>query len=180
MRPNHRKDLSSDGHDGIMVEALKVLPCCLAPLDDGVRTLPPAVGLSSHLQVDTVKHWLNCGNYNVQVLLLSLGLLHQHVELRLGFMTIACKCYNVPSYQKTTSTVTPTRRYSPFSSSASLSARSDSFAFPYWICSMVWRSWPSSASCSASKTVITKIMVVQQLQSTFANIAYRISARIHF
>ena len=47
MGPNHREDMSSDGHNGITVEALEVLPRCLAPLDDGVRTLPPAIGLSS-------------------------------------------------------------------------------------------------------------------------------------
>ena len=48
MRPNHRKDMSSDGHDGVVVEALEVLPRCLAPLDDGVQTLLPAIGLSSY------------------------------------------------------------------------------------------------------------------------------------
>ena len=61
---------------GIMVEGLEVLPCCLAPLDDGVRMLLPAVVLSGQFQVDAVKHLLNCGNYSVEVLLLDLGLLH--------------------------------------------------------------------------------------------------------
>ena len=43
---NH-KDMSSDRHNGVTVEALEVLPHCLAPLDDGVRALPPAIELSS-------------------------------------------------------------------------------------------------------------------------------------
>ena len=47
MELNHREDMSSDGHDGIAVEALEVLPRCLAPLDDGVQTLPPIVGPGS-------------------------------------------------------------------------------------------------------------------------------------
>ena len=42
---NNRKDMSSKGHNGVAVEDLEVLPRCLAPLDNGVRTLPPAVGL---------------------------------------------------------------------------------------------------------------------------------------
>ena len=73
---NHRKNMSSDGHNGIAVEDLEVLPRRFAPLDDGVRTLPPAIELSSHFQVDAVKHWLNCNNYSVEVLPLGLGLLH--------------------------------------------------------------------------------------------------------
>ena len=158
MGSNHHKDISSDSHDGVMVEALKVLPCCLAPLDDGVRTLPPAVGLGSRFQVDAVQHRFNCGDYSVEGISLGLGLLHQHIKLCLGFMTIDCKRYNVPSYKEATSTVIPTRRYSPFSSSASLSARSGSYAFSCQSCSMAWCSWPSSASCSTSATVTTKDM----------------------
>ena len=33
---NHRKNVSSDSHNGVAVEDLEVLPRCLAPLDDGV------------------------------------------------------------------------------------------------------------------------------------------------
>ena len=36
MGPNHCEDVSSNRHNGVAVEALEVLPCCLAPLDDGV------------------------------------------------------------------------------------------------------------------------------------------------
>ena len=129
MGSNHREDMSSDGHDGVAVEALEVLPCRFAPLDDGVRTLPPADGLRSQFLVDAVEHRFNCGDYSVEVISLGLGLLHQHIKLCLGFMTIDCKRYNVPSYKEATSTVIPTRRNSSFSSSASLFARSASFAF---------------------------------------------------
>ena len=45
--PNHHKGVSSGGCNGIAVEALEVLPCCLAPLDDGVRTLLPVVELNT-------------------------------------------------------------------------------------------------------------------------------------
>ena len=154
--------MCNGGDDGIAVEAFEVLPRRFAPLDDGVRTLPPIDGLRSRFQVDAVEHRFNCGDYSVKVIPLGLGLLHQHIKLCLGFMTVACKRYNVPSYKETTSTVILTRRYSPFSSSASLSARLDSFAFSYRSCSMAWRSWPSSASCSTSAIVTTKNMVVQQ------------------
>ena len=129
MGPNNHEDMGSDGRNGIAVEGLEVLPCCLAPLDDGVRMLLPAVVLSGQFQVDAVKHRLNCGDYSVKVLLLDLGLLHQHVKLCFGFMTITCKRYNDPSYQEATSTVILIGRNSPFSSSASLFARSASFAF---------------------------------------------------
>ena len=131
MGPNHRKGVSSDGHNSVTVEALEVLPRCLAPLDDGVRMLPPTVELNTQFQVNAVKHRFNCSNYSIEVLLLDLGLLHQHVKLCLGFMMIACKRYNVPSYKEATSIVIPTRRNSPFSSSASLSARSVYFAFSW-------------------------------------------------
>jgi len=129
MGPNNREDMGSDGRNGVAVEGLEVLPCYLAPLDDGVETLTPVVMLSGHFQVDAVKHRSNCGDYSIEVLLLDLGLLHQHVPLCLGFMMIACKRYNVPSYKEAISTVIPTRRHSPFSSLAILSARSISFAF---------------------------------------------------
>ena len=44
----------------------------------------------------------------------------------------------------------PIRGSPPFNSSASLSARFDSFVFSCRICSTIWRSRLSSASCSAS------------------------------
>ena len=145
-----------------MVEALEVLPCFLAPLDDGVRTLLPIVRLRSQFQVDTVEHQFNYGDYSVEVIPLGPGLLHQHIKLCLSFMMVACKHYNVPSYKETTSSVTPTRRYSPFSSSANLSAHFDSFAFSPRSCSRAWRSWSSSVSCSTSTTFITKDITIQQ------------------
>ena len=43
---NNREDMGSDGRNGIAVEGLEVLPCCLAPLDYGVGTLTPDVMLS--------------------------------------------------------------------------------------------------------------------------------------
>jgi len=131
MGPNNRKDMGSNSSNGITIEGFEVFPCCLAPLNEGVRVLPPAVMLSGHLQVDAVKHRLNCGDYNIEILLLDPGLLHQHVELHFGFMMIACESYNDPLYKEATSTVIPTRRSLPFSSSASLSARSASFAFSW-------------------------------------------------
>ena len=100
MGPNNRKDMGSDGSNGIAVEGFEVFPCCLAPLNEGVRVLPPAVMLSGHLQVDAVKHRLNCGDYSIKVLLLDLGLLHQHVELCFGFMTITYDSYNDPLYEE--------------------------------------------------------------------------------
>ena len=45
MGPNNREDMGSDGRNGVVVESLEVFPCRLALLDDGVWTLPPAVGL---------------------------------------------------------------------------------------------------------------------------------------
>ena len=59
MGPNHRKGMSSDGHNSVVVEALEVLPCCLAPVDDGVRTWWPVVGLRSYFHVDVVEHRLD-------------------------------------------------------------------------------------------------------------------------
>ena len=100
MGPNNRKDMGSDGSNGIVVEGFEVFPCCLAPLNDGVRVLPPTILLSGRLQVDAVKHRLNCGDYNIEVLLLDFGLLHQHVELCFGFMTITCESYNDPLYEE--------------------------------------------------------------------------------
>ena len=36
MGPNNHEDMGSNSHNGITIEDLEVLPCCLAPLDDGV------------------------------------------------------------------------------------------------------------------------------------------------
>ena len=49
MGPNNHKDMGSNGSNGIAVEDFEVFPCCLAPLNDGVRVLPPAVVLSGRL-----------------------------------------------------------------------------------------------------------------------------------
>ena len=76
MGSNNCKDMGSDRSNGIAVEGFEVFPCCLTPLDDGVRVLPPAIMLSGHFWVDAVKHRLNCGDYSIKVLLLDLGLLH--------------------------------------------------------------------------------------------------------
>ena len=92
--------MGSDGSDGITVEGFEVFPCCLAPLNDGVRVLPPVIMLSGRLQVDAVKHRLNCGDYSFEVLPLDLGLLHQHVELCFGFMTITYESYNDPLFEE--------------------------------------------------------------------------------
>ena len=100
MGPNNRKDMGSDSSNGIAIEGFEVFPCYLAPLNDGVRVLSPTVVLSGHFQVDVVKHWLNCDDYSIEVLLLDLGLLHQHVELCFGFMTITCESYNDRLYEE--------------------------------------------------------------------------------
>ena len=52
--------MSNGGNYDIVVEALEVLPRRFTPLDDGVRTLPPAVGLGGQLcNTLGVKHALN-------------------------------------------------------------------------------------------------------------------------
>ena len=48
----------------------------LAPFDDDVWAWWPTVGLRSHLQVDTVEHRFNPGDYGVELLPLGPGLLH--------------------------------------------------------------------------------------------------------
>ena len=62
--------------------------------------LPPAIVLSGCLQVDAVKHWLNCDDFSIEVLLLDLGLLHQHVKLCFGMMMITYESYNDPLYEE--------------------------------------------------------------------------------
>ena len=73
--PNHCKGVSNGGHNGITVEALEVLPCRLTPVDEGVWTRWPTVGLRSHLQVNAVEHRLDTGNYGVELAPLGPGLL---------------------------------------------------------------------------------------------------------
>ena len=67
--------MCNGGDDGVVVEAFEVLPCHLAPLDDGVRTWWPIIGLRSHLQVDTVEHQLDPSNYGIEFVPLGPGLL---------------------------------------------------------------------------------------------------------
>ena len=74
--PNHRKGVSNGGNNDIAVEALEILPRRFAPLDDGVRTRWPTVGLRSRRQVDTVEHRFNSGDYGVELVPLGPGLLH--------------------------------------------------------------------------------------------------------
>ena len=74
-----------------MVEAFKVLPRRLAPVDEGVQTRWPAIGMRSHLHVNTVEHRLDFGNYGAELVPLGSGLLLQHIELRLGPPTVVCK-----------------------------------------------------------------------------------------
>ena len=65
-----------DGGDGgITVEAFEVLPRRLAPINDGVWTRRPTVRMRSHLQVNVVEHWLDFGNYGVELAPLGSGLL---------------------------------------------------------------------------------------------------------
>ena len=57
----------------------------------------PAVGLRSRLQVNTVEHRSNFGDYGIELLLVGSGLLHQHIKLCLDPPMVACKHYKVPS-----------------------------------------------------------------------------------
>ena len=56
MRPDYRQGMGHGGHSGVMVEAFEVLPRRLTPVDDGVRTRRPVIGLRSCLDVNAVKH----------------------------------------------------------------------------------------------------------------------------
>ena len=100
MGPNHRKGMSSGGQNDVAVEVFEVLPRCLASLNDGVRPLLPTIRTGRRFNVDAVQHWFYYGSYSVEVVLLDFGLLHQHIELCLGFMSIICKNYNGSSRQK--------------------------------------------------------------------------------
>ena len=117
---------------------------------------------------------------SIKLVPLGPGLLHQHIKLCFDPLTVVCKHYMVPSSKETTLTLTPNRKYLPFSSSASLFSRPDSFAFSSQSCSMVWCSWPSSASCSTSTMIVSNNMTISTIQSTFADTPYLLSARICF
>ena len=67
--------MCNGGDGGVVVEAFEVLPCHLAPIDDGVWTRQPAIGLTSHLHVNIVEHWLDSGNYGVELVPLGSDLL---------------------------------------------------------------------------------------------------------
>ena len=75
MGPDHRQGVCNGGDDGVVVEAVEVLPRRLAPLDDGVQTWWSTVGLRSHLQVDIVEHRFDSDNYGVELVPLGPGLL---------------------------------------------------------------------------------------------------------
>ena len=66
--------MGHDGDSGASVEALKVLPRHLAPVDDGVQMWRPIIGLRSHLHVDIVEHQLDFGYYNIEFTPLGLCL----------------------------------------------------------------------------------------------------------
>jgi len=121
--------------------------------------------LRSCLQVDVVEHWFDSSNYGIKLVPLGSGVLLQHIELRFDPPTVVYKHYKVPSRKETTLALTLTRVYLPFNSLATLSAHPVSFAFSSQSCSRTRRSWPSSADCSTSTTVITKNMVVQQYKA---------------
>ena len=70
--PNHSKGVGSGENNSVVVEAL---PRRLAPFDDDVRARRPAIGLRSHLQVDTVEHWFDSGNYGIKLVPLGPGVL---------------------------------------------------------------------------------------------------------
>ena len=127
--PNHSKGVGSGGNNDVAVESLEALPCRFTSFDDDVRARWPTIGLRSNLQVNAVEHWIDSGNYGVKLVPLGPGILLQHIELCPDPPMVVCKHYKVPSSKETTSAVILTRKYSPFSSSASLSARPVSFAF---------------------------------------------------
>ena len=89
--------MCNGGDDGIVVEAFEVLPRRLAPIDDGVRTRWPIVGLRSYLYIDAVKQWPNSGHHGVELSPLGLCLQLQHVELGLGPSTVFYKHREDPS-----------------------------------------------------------------------------------
>ena len=98
--PDHRKGVCNGGDSGITVEAFEVLPRRLAPINDGVWTWWPTVGLWSHLQVDTVKYRLDSDNYGIEFVPLGPSLLLQHIELRLGPPMIVCRHHKDPSNKR--------------------------------------------------------------------------------
>ena len=52
--PDHRQGMSHDRDSGISVEAFEVLPCRLAPVNDGVQMGRPVVGPRSYLTPATM------------------------------------------------------------------------------------------------------------------------------
>ena len=74
MRSDYRQGMGHGGDSGIAVEAFEVLPLCLAPVDDGVRTRRPVVGLRSYLHVDVVQHRPNSSQHGIELLPLGLRL----------------------------------------------------------------------------------------------------------
>ena len=83
-----------------MVEAFEVLPRRLVPINDGVWTQRPTVGLRSHLHVDTVEHRLDSSNYGIELVRLGSSLLLQHIELRLGPPTVVYRHHKDPSNKR--------------------------------------------------------------------------------
>jgi len=55
-----------DGDIGISVEAFKLLPRRLAPVNDGVRMGLPVVGLRGYLHVDIVEHRPNSSHHGIE------------------------------------------------------------------------------------------------------------------
>ena len=55
-----------DGDIGVLVEAFEVLLHRLTPINDGVRTGKPVVGLRSYLNVDTIEHRTDSGHHDVK------------------------------------------------------------------------------------------------------------------
>ena len=66
--------MGHSGGSGVAVVALEVLPCRLAPIDEGVRTGRPVVGLRSYLHVNAVEHKLDPGNHGIEFPPLGSGL----------------------------------------------------------------------------------------------------------
>ena len=66
MRIDHRYGMGHDGDSGVSVEAIEVLPHRLAPIDYGVQTWRPVIGLRHHLHVDTVEHRLDSSHHDIE------------------------------------------------------------------------------------------------------------------
>jgi len=75
MRLDYCQGMGHGRDSGIAVEAFEVLQRLLTPVDDGIRTRWPIVGLRSCLHVDAVKHQPNSGHHGIKLSPLSLCLL---------------------------------------------------------------------------------------------------------